>query len=125
MNVIHFITAYDTNRWYYNAAELPTQLLSKKFSHILHRIKVKFGADAPVACQYFYKEYHSDWRSFYYTFHMVMRGDHIQHKDWCLGDADHFLKHVEFDDELIRKLNNTFGEMARAVLWPNVDPRLR
>lgn len=122
--VLQSYEAYDTNQWYYNAGMLPTIVILEKYPYVVHRIKVKFGVDAPVACQYFYKEWHRSWNSYYYTFHMVMRGNRIQHKDWCLGDADHWLKHVEFNDEIIRKLNNTFGQMARAVMWPEEYTRL-
>lgn len=110
---------------YWNAGELPTVAVLEKFPQIVHRIKVKFGVDAPVACKYFYKEYHGDWRTEYYTFHMAMRGDHIQHKEWCLGENNHPLKHTVFTDNVIRTLDNTFGEMARNVLWPTKNSRFQ
>lgn len=82
----------------------------------MHRIKVKFGVDAPVACKYFYKEYHDDWHTEYYTFHMVARENVIQWGEWCLGFSDHYMKHVIFDDHTISTMNNTFAEVARYVL---------
>lgn len=111
--------AYDTNRWYFNAGELPTKGILEKYPHLVHRMKVKFGVDAPVACKYFYIEYHPDWRTEYYTFHMLMRGDTIQHKEWCFGSNDHPIKYAAVNDDLIKSLSNTFGEMARQVLFPS------
>lgn len=115
--VLQTYQAYDTDRWYFNAGELPTRAILYKYPYIIHRIKQRFGVDAPVACQYFYKEYHHNWSTEYYTFHMVMRGDSIYHKIWCLGLEDHPLKHTVFNDDVIKSLNNTFGEMARHVLF--------
>lgn len=117
--VLKTYEAYDTDRWYWNAGELPTKAILWKYPHIVHRIKVLFGVDAPAACQYFYKEYHANWSTLYYTFHMVMRGDQIYHKDWCLGTADHPLKHTVFTDDVFKSMNTTFGEMVRHVLWPS------
>lgn len=108
---------YDTNRWYYNAAELPTRAILQRYPQIIHRIKVKFGCDAPVACKYFYKEYHTDWNSAYYTFHMVARGNSIQWGEWCLGVKDHYMKHVKFSDSTILTMNNTFADVARFALY--------
>lgn len=108
---------YDTNRWYYNAAELPTRAILQKYPQIIHRVKVKFGVDAPVACKYFYKEYHDDWQTEYYTFHMVARENVIQWGDWCLGFPDHYLKHVKFSDSVLMSMNNTFAELARYALF--------
>lgn len=119
--VLRTYEAYDTNRWYWNAGELPTKVILWKFPFVVHRIKKRFGVDAPVACQYFYKELHTMWTMDYYTFHMAMRGNQISHKNWCLGDDDHPLKHAVFTDDLIKSMNNTFGEMARQVLWPKND----
>lgn len=110
--------AYDTNRWYFNAGQLPTMAVLEKFPFLVHRVKRKFGVDAPNVCPYFYNELHSDWTNDYYTFHMCMRGDQISHKEWCLGDNYHPLKAVVFDDNLIKSLNNTFGVIARQVLFP-------
>lgn len=108
---------YDTSKWYYNAGELPTRVILYKYPHLVHRIKVKFGVDAPAVCPYFYKEYHSEWETEYFTFHMVARGEEISWKDWCIGGGDHYMRNAKFNDELIRNLNNTFGEMARLVLF--------
>lgn len=115
--VLESYKLYDTNRWYYNAAELPTKAILRKYPQIVHRIKVKFGVDAPVACKYFYKEYHDDWQTEYYTFHMVARGNVIQWGDWCLGFDEHYMKHVIFSDDTINTMNNTFAEVARFVVF--------
>lgn len=115
--VLQTYQAYDTDRWYFNAGELPTRAILDKYPYIIHRIKRQFGVDAPECCKYFYKEYHSNWRTAYYTFHMVMRGNAIYHKNWCLGAKDHPLKHTVFNDDVLRTMNNTFAEMARHVLF--------
>lgn len=76
--VLESYKMYDTNRWYWNAAELPTKAILMAYPQIVHRIKVKFGVDAPVACKYFYKEYHDDWQTdTYYTFHMVGKNEFL------------------------------------------------
>lgn len=81
--VLQTYKVYNTNRWYWNAGELPTVAILYKYPQIVHRIKTKFGADAPVACKYFYKEYHGDWRTdTYYTFHMV--GDNYIFKHFLI-----------------------------------------
>lgn len=108
---------YDTNKWYYNAAELPTRAILIPYPQIIHRVKVKFGCDAPVACKYFYKEYNHNWNTDYYTFHMVARGDSIQWDEWCLGVQDHYMKHAKFSDSTILTMNNTFGELARYAIY--------
>lgn len=115
--VLESYKMYDTNRWYYNAAELPTRAILERYPQIVHRIKVKFGVDAPVACQYFYMEYHDDWQNEYYTFHMVARGNSIQWGDWCFGFDDYYMKHVIFNDDTIEAMNNTFAEVARYALY--------
>lgn len=113
--VLETYKLYDTSKWYYNAGELPTTAILYKYPHLIHRIKVKFGVDAPAVCPFFYKQYHHDWMQQFYTFHMVMRGNEISWKDWCLGPDKP--KHMKFDDKIIKTLNNTFGEMARWALF--------
>lgn len=110
---------YDTRQWYYNAGALPTKAILDRYPQLVHRVRQKFGIVAPKACQYFYKEYHGDWQREYYTFHMLARGDAITGtwKNYCLGRADHFMKHVQFGDDVLRTMNNTFGEMSRFVLF--------
>lgn len=50
---------------------------------------------------------------------MLARNDRINWKNWCLGHNNY--KHVMWDtlinDDLIKKLNTTFGEMSRYVLF--------
>lgn len=110
---------YDTHQWYFNAGYLPTVAILDKYPQLVHRVRQRFGIDAPKACKYFYKEYHDDWQKEYYTFHMLARGNAITH-NWanlCLGIDDHYLKYTTFNDEVLLTMNNTFGEMARYVLF--------
>lgn len=102
---------------YYNAGELPTKAILHKYPQLVHRVKVKFGVDAPRVCPYFYSEYHPDWHTTFFAFHMVARGDSISMKKWCLRHKDHFMWNAKFNDDFIRGLRNTFGEMARYVLF--------
>lgn len=115
--VMETYKSYEADQWYYNAGVLPTKAILYKFPHLVHRIKVKFGVDAPTVCPYFYKEYHDDWQTEYFTFHMVARGEEISWKGWCLGDDDHYMRNAKFNDDLIKSVNNTFGEMGRYVLF--------
>lgn len=110
---------YDTRQWYYNAGKLPTIAILDKYPQLVHRVRQKFGVDAPKACKYFYKEYHEDYDKEYFTFHMLARGNRITPvwADMCLGIDDHYLKHTPFNDEVLMTMNNTFGEMARLVLF--------
>ncbi|XP_037039510.1 uncharacterized protein LOC119076702 [Bradysia coprophila] len=71
---------YYPDEWYYNAGELPTIAILNKYPQLIHRVKRKFGYDASVTCPYFYKEYHSDWQSEFYAFHMIARGNEISWK---------------------------------------------
>lgn len=48
---------------------------------------------------------------------MVARGNTISWKDWCLGDEKNIMWNAVFNDDLIKSLNNTFGEMGRYVLF--------
>lgn len=108
---------YYPDEWYYNAGELPTIAILNKYPQLVHRVKHKFGYDASITCPYFYKEYHSDWQTEFYAFHMIARGDTISWKGPCFGEVDHFMKNAVFNDDLIRNLNTTFGEMGRFVLF--------
>lgn len=107
---------YYPDEWYYNAGELPTIAILHKYSQLVHRVKRKFGYDASITCPYFYKEYHAEWRSDFYAFHMIARGNEISWKGPCFGEENHFMRNAVFNDELMRNLNTTFGEMARFVL---------
>lgn len=113
--------AYDPEKWYYNAGDLPTKAILWKYPHLVHRVKVKFGVDAPAVCPYFYSEHNDDWQTKFYTFHMCARGNTISWKGWCLGDEKHFMWNATFNDDYIKTLNNTFGDMARFVLFGNKD----
>lgn len=110
---------YDTTQWYYNAGALPTKAILDRFPELVHRVRQQFGIDAPKACKYFYLDYQPDWQHDYYTFHMLARGDAITNtwKHYCLGQKDHFMKHIRFSDEAFTAMNTTFGEMARYVLF--------
>lgn len=109
---------YDNDKWYYNAGDLPTKAILWKYPHLVHRIKVKFGTDAPAVCPFFYSEYHADWQTRFYTFHMVARGNAISWKDWCLGgNRNHPMREAFINDDLIKNLNTTFGEMGRLILF--------
>lgn len=119
--VLETYKMYDTRQWYYNAGALPTKAILEKYPFLVHRVRQRFGIDAPKSCKYFYKEYHSDWQQEYYTFHMLARGAAITShwNQYCLGVEDHYMKHTTFDDTAMLTMNNTFGEMSRFVLFGN------
>lgn len=117
--VMETYKAYNQSLWYYNAAELPTRAILERYPYLVHRVKVKFGVDGPEACQYFYKEYHANWYSDYYTFHMLIHGDRITKRSraWCLQDGEHFMWNARINDDFLKTLNTTFGEMGRYILF--------
>lgn len=101
---------YDGSKWYYNAGQLPTTAILYKYPELVHRIRGEFGIVALVNCPFIYKQYISDWNQRLYAFHMTMRGNQIS---W--GDCPSNYK--KFDEQLIKTLNVTFGEMARWALY--------
>jgi len=51
---------YDPTQWYYNGGELPTRTILFKNPELVHRVKVEFGVDGPVACPKVYREYYKN-----------------------------------------------------------------
>lgn len=101
-----------------HADGLPTQSVLYKYPNIFHRVTGQFGVDAAGVYPYFYSEYHDDWQTKFYTFHMVAARDNaISWTDWCLSNEKNIMCNNALNDDLIKMLDNTFGEMGRYVLF--------
>jgi predicted patatin/cPLA2 family phospholipase len=66
-----------------------------------------------VICPKLFIDYDSKWRQNYYAIHLFIRGKRITFPDWCFDGRKHV--DFEFDDEVSKNLNTTYGEMARLV----------
>ncbi len=76
---------------------------------------LEFGDDG--MCNVLYNDNINDWREKYYTVHLLMRNDVIVHADMC-GENPSITR---FDEENVKTLNNTFGQMARLLLYNTLD----
>jgi len=110
---------YDGSKWYYNAGQLPTSSILIKFPHIIHRVKVMFGTDAPAVCPLIFRKYIPDWQDRFYTVHLTLRDHVFSWPDWCFGKNKPPV--MSFDEENVKNLSVTFGEMARIVLYDRKD----
>jgi hypothetical protein len=104
---------YDSTQWTYNSQILPTESILKKKPELIHRVIHEFGTHGPVICPKLFIDYDSKWRQNYYAIHLFIRGKRITFPDWCFDGRKHV--DFEFDDEVSKNLNTTYGEMARLV----------
>jgi hypothetical protein len=105
---------YDRNQWYYNGGIFPTTSILYENPQLVHRVKVEFGVDAPQVCPKVYNIHYPNWQKDYYTIHLLLRGNEISAKEWCFGDDKPLV--TKFDEQIIKNLNVTFGEMTRLLL---------
>ncbi|UJR08000.1 hypothetical protein I4U23_012279 [Adineta vaga] len=99
---------YRSDLWYYNGGELPTTAVLDKYPHLIHRVKLLFGADLKFASYLFTKNW-SEWKN-YYAMHVL-----IDHRSYMF--KENFEKYPEFNETMIVNYNFTFGEMLRKVYF--------
>lgn len=108
---------YDKTRWYYNAGERPTTEVLYKEPHLLHRVKVLFGADNSYIAKLFQQKW-EDWKDLYIV-HLLIGHQYLLHN---LSHKATFP--VEFNETNIANYPVTFREMAYDVYdvaklnWP-------
>ncbi|GAB6027908.1 hypothetical protein CHUAL_002123 [Chamberlinius hualienensis] len=101
---------YQGKRWYFNAGEYPTTSVLYNQPELVHRVKLMFGVHMLV--HKLYKFYWPEWTN-QFTVHLLIR-----HRSYL--DKESPIK--TFDEENIKNYNQTWGEMARLVLYgsPNI-----
>ncbi len=114
---------YDPNKWYWNAGEYPTEIIIKRFPHLVHRMNGEFGVDGREMCPILYKQNVNYWQKNYFTIHLLMRNDNIEHHyKWCFKHKPEDYPSIRyFDEENVKTLNTTFAQMVRLVLYNTTD----
>ncbi|GAB6027910.1 hypothetical protein CHUAL_002125 [Chamberlinius hualienensis] len=104
----HWLDSYRNcqgDKWYFNAGEYPTTSVLHKQPELVHRVKLLFGVHMLV--HKLYKFYWPQWTN-QFTVHLLIR-----HRSYL--DKKSPIK--TFDEENIKSYNQTWGEMARLVLY--------
>lgn len=91
---------YNPTNWYYNAGQYPTEQILEKMPSIAHRVRKEFGVQNLLDYLYATDD-KMGWKE-YYAIHLLSR--HVPTEKY-------------FNETLIRSMNNTFGEIARFVLF--------
>jgi hypothetical protein len=107
---------YDSTQWWYNSGEVPTKLIREN-PDLVHGVK-EFSQNGPHTCQLLYIDYDLKWQKDFRAIHLYMRGNKVTLPNWCLGSFNKNKKydHFEFNDDNVKNLNTTIGEMCRLVL---------
>lgn len=112
---------YNPNLWYFNAGEFPTEIILKKYPHLIHRVNYSFGVTGIIVCPILYgKVLYHNWESDYYAFHLFLREDDQFNftRNYCVNANFPYsnITHY-FDEESVKKIDTIFGQMARLVLY--------
>jgi hypothetical protein len=110
---------YDGSQWYWNAGWFPTEKIINKYPHLLHSMNGEFGVSSFEICSNLYLNNMKDWREKYFTAHTLIRVNSIRRLNWCFPRGKPSIQ--EFNEQNIKTLNNTFGQMARHILYNSVD----
>jgi hypothetical protein len=111
---------YDRNQWYWNAGIFPTHRIINKYPHLLHSMNGEFGVSSYESCSNLYINNLKDWREKFYSAHTLIRNNNIRHTiSWCFPNGKPSVE--EFNEENVKTLNNTFGQIARHILYNTVD----
>jgi hypothetical protein len=110
---------YDGSQWYWNAGNFPTETIINKYPHLVHSLNGEFGLSWYEMCPTLYLNNIKDWAEKFFTAHMLMRKNTIRHIDWCFSGKKPSIK--EFDEKNVKKLNNTFGQISRRILYNTID----
>ena len=107
---------YEGDKWYWNAGQFPTQRIINNYPHLVHSMNGEFGLTGPEICPKMYLENLEDWSEKFFTVHLLMRGNSIKEcVGWCIGDG-RVPSILYFDEQNIKTLNTTFGQIARFIL---------
>jgi hypothetical protein len=79
----------------------------------------EFGVSSFEICSNLYLNNMKDWREKYFTAHTLIRVNSIRRLNWCFPRGKPSIQ--EFNEQNIKTLNNTFGQMARHILYNSVD----
>ncbi|XP_002400253.3 uncharacterized protein LOC8043598 [Ixodes scapularis] len=96
---------YRPDRWYWNAGQLPTEMILVPRPYLVHRVPFDFGVHN--LAHLLYAVCTGQWRG-YYAIHLLFR-----HREY-LVPSDRFGK---LDVHTVAHYNRTFGQMARLVLF--------
>ena len=100
---------YRPTMWYYNAGQVPTQLILGKCPHLVHPVRDLFGVQN-LAEELYSKEDWKEW-SEQYAIHLLFR-----HREYLAKEDVKESGIADFDEKNIMSYNKTFGIMARTVL---------
>jgi len=109
---------YDGSQWYWNAGLFPTETIINKYPHLVHSMNGEFGVSSFEILSNLYLNNMQDWREKYFTAHTLIRNSSIRRLNWCFFRRKPSIQ--EFDEQNIKTLNNTFGQMARHILYNSV-----
>ncbi|XP_065311055.1 uncharacterized protein [Dermacentor albipictus] len=99
---------FNNSNWYYNAGELPAQVLLQPHSHLVHRPHYGLESGLDKLGALYEPHGYPYWRNVF-AIHLLWRSR------WGLAsDAAHG---VTLNETNIRDVDNAFGEMARSVLF--------
>jgi len=112
---------YHGYRWYWNAGEYPTQRIIKNYPHLIHSMNQEFGATGQVMCPILYLDNTKDWREKFFAVHLLMRGNTIRNPSkWCFPNRKK-PSILDFDEQNVKRLETTFGQMARLILYNTTE----
>jgi hypothetical protein len=111
---------YEGKYWYWNAGGFPTERIINKYPHLVHSMNREFGLSPIEICDTLYLNNIKDWAEKYFTVHSFIRNNNIRNTiSWCFSNRKPSVQ--EFDEQNIKTLNNTFGQMARHILYNTTD----
>lgn len=99
---------------YYNGGHLPSEAILLRHPEIFHSADGRFGVDGPNICPLIYNTFVEDWREKFDAVHLLIRNDRIASWKWCFGDNPPEV--LQFDEQNVLTLGNTFSDMCRDVL---------
>lgn len=111
---------YDMTKWYWNAGIYPTYQIINKYPHLVHRVDKELGVSSLRICQLLYKENSNTWKDEYYSIHLLMKNNSIQSDKWCFP-GQILPDKITFNEDDIKTLNITFGQIARSVFYGTTD----
>ena len=110
---IHSYHGYKDSGWTENSQIVPSLQIMDKFPELVHRLTGQFGVYGPSICPMLFLDYYENWKNDFYAIHLFIRGNNITLPDWCLGKRRPNV--MQFNETVVRTLNNTFGEMCRQL----------
>lgn len=95
---------YRASMWYYNAGELPTQVILARNPSLIHRVTESFGVQG-LARELYQLERWDQWKQ-YFSIHLLAR-----HRHYLAPDP----QILEFNEFNIQNYTKTFGQLARSI----------